>query len=123
MKQYPVGLIDPEMPFPVHMAMVSNPAPEFEGKETADSKLSLPWPSMEQGSKILTNIGCRSLHCCSAKHGQSHLNYCIEAESHSRYFSMQPIPLTIRNLPGKNSLDFPHCSTKLAVLISVAHVT
>jgi len=104
------------------MAMVSNSAPKFKGQETADSKLSLPWPSMEQGSKILTNIGCRSFHWYSAKHGQAHLNYCIEAEPHSRYFSMQSVTLMVRKLPGEKALNFAYRGSELAVLIFVGQL-
>src|SRR5579863_8048212 len=110
------------MPFPVYMAMIFNSAPEFDRQETTHSKLGLPRPGLQQGSKILTNIGCRSFHYCSAKHGQAHLNYCTEAEPHSCYFSMQPIPLMVGNSPRKDALNFAYGCSKLAVLILVGQL-
>ena len=70
----------------------------------------------------MTNIGRRSLHYRLAKHGQAHLNYCIEAESHSCDFPVQAIQLTIRKLTGENSLYFADSGAKLAVLVLVGHV-
>lgn len=103
----------------MHMALDLNPRTELESQETPVPQLGPPGPSVKQGLKMLSNIGCCRRHVRLAKHGQSHLNYCTEPESHARDFPVQSIPLNFRKLPRKEPLNFVHRGTKLAVLIPV----
>jgi hypothetical protein len=121
-QQHPARQIDPEMPLSMNVAVVLNPTPEFKRQEATHSEPHLPRASLKQGLKVLTNIGCCSFHCVSAKHGQAHLNYCTEGVVHSGDFSMQSIALMHRKVAGKQALDLANRCSKLAVLILVGQL-